>query len=141
MREQISRAKQMPRSETLQEHNRDQDKSPVTDNELINYIDNIHFEKEDNFERYGFYFMNDEVKETKQGRKYIVFDYDQNEYGDIIEDRIYLDEEDMGKKLSLEDIIKRNFIKNFKNIDIKMKLIQPKIYNDISKFYLTINPL
>ena len=113
----------------------------MTDNELINYIDNIHFEKEDNFERYGFDFMNNEVRETKHGRKYIVFDYDQNEYGDIIEDRIYLDEEDMGKKLSLEDIIKRNFIKNFKNIDIKMKLIQPKIYNDISKFYLTINPL
>ena len=29
MREQISRAKQIPRSETLQEHNRDKDKSPV----------------------------------------------------------------------------------------------------------------
>ena len=29
VREQISRAKQIPRSETLQEHNRDKDKSPV----------------------------------------------------------------------------------------------------------------
>ena len=114
----------------------------MTDNELINYIDNIHFEKEDNLKRYGFDFMNDEVKETKHGRKYIVFDYDQNEYGDIIELRLYLDEEDMGeKKKSLEDMIKRNIIRKIKNIDTKMKLIKSEIYNDIRNFYLTINPL
>ena len=64
------------------------------------------------------------------------------EYGFDFEYKIYLDEEDMGeKKLTLEDITKRRLIKSIRNVDTKMKLIKPEIYNDIRNFYLTINSL
>ena len=84
----------------------------MTDNELRNYIGNIYFEEEDNYERYGLEFMNNEVEETEDGRKYVIYDYDydMNKYGDIVKvnSYIYLDEEDMGeKKLTLEDMVKR----------------------------------
>ena len=123
--------------------NKEKYKMKMTDNELRNYIDNNYFEETDNYERYGLEFMNNEVEETEDGRKYVIYDYDydMNEYGDEfkVNSFIYLDEEDKGKKkLTLEDSTKRSIIRKIKNIDTKMKLIQPEIYNDTRKFYLTI---
>ena len=94
------------------QENKEKYKLNMTDNELRNYIDNNYFEETDNYERYGLEFMNKEVEETEDGRKYVIYDYDydMNKYGDIVKvnSYIYLDEEDMGeKKLTLEDMVKR----------------------------------
>ena len=54
----------------------------------------------------------------------------------------YLDEHYKGKKtINMEELTKRRITKSVKNLDIKMKLLQPHIYGNIRRLYLTIQPI
>ena len=40
--------------------------------------------------------------------------------------------------MNLQDITKRSIIKNIKRIDKKMKLLEPRVYDNIREFYLSV---
>ena len=108
----------------------------MTDQDLINYFDNIYFELKDNYERYDIEDLyNSDIKEDQKG-KYHVFDTDMLPNGAEVEIREYLEEKP--KEINLEDITKRRIIRSVKNIGTKIKLLNPKVYNNIRAFYLTV---
>lgn len=79
--------------------------------ELRDYIDNLYFELKDNYERYGIEELcNSDIKEDVGGKFVII-----NEDGEYFY-KEYLEEQSQ-KPMSLEDIAKRNIIKNTYNID------------------------
>ena len=51
--------------------------------------------------------------------------------------KIYFKDEPQ-KPMSLQDIAKRSIIKNVKNLETKMKLLEPRVYNNIREFYLSV---
>ena len=55
--------------------------------------------------------------------------------------RMYLEDllmDNETSQINLEDITKLSIIKNIKQIDKKMKLFDPKIYNNTRTFFLTV---
>ena len=53
--------------------------------------------------------------------------------------KYYLDEHYKGKaELNLEEITQRKIIKSIKDLDTRMKLLEPEIYISLRNFYLTI---
>ena len=66
-----------------------------------------------------------------------VLDPNHMPYGQFF--RYCLDDIDEGpKNIGLEEMTKRRIIKSVKNLRIKMKLLEPQIYNNMRRFYLTI---
>ena len=105
----------------------------MNDKELRDYIDNCFFELQDNYEKYGIEDLyNFQIEEDEEG-KYI------NVYDDFYDCEVkdYLEEKPKNP-MSLQDKAKRIIIKKTKNLEKKMKLIDPKIYNNLRDFYLTV---
>ena len=104
----------------------------MDDKELRDFIDNCYFELHDNYERYGIEDLyNFQIKEDEEG-KYIVFDVDGEYFY-----KEYLKEQPE-KLMSLQEIAKRNIIKKTSNLEKKMKLLEPRVYNNVRDFYLTV---
>ena len=113
----------------------------LTDEELREYIDNEYFEEIDNLERYGDPTINevdeDLVFEDKRG-KYIVRASPDFE----MPSKHYLKEGfEKSSPLKLEEILKRTIIKDINSLNVKMKLLEPNIYNNITRFYLEAKKL
>ena len=101
----------------------------MNNKELRDYIDNCFFELQDNYEKYGIEDLyNFQIEEDEEG-KYIVIDEDGEYFY-----KEYLKEQTK-KPMSLQDIAKRNIIKKTSNLKKKMKLLEPRVYNNVRVFY------
>jgi len=75
-----------------------------------------------------------ELEKDSQGKKYFIMDHDMLPNGGEVEIREYLVKR---SEINLEEITKIKLVKNVKNIGIKMKLLNPIIYNNVRAFYLS----
>ena len=76
-----------------------------------------------------------ELKKDSQGKKYFIMDYDMLPNGEEVEIREYLK---INPNINLENISKNKIIRSVKNIATKVKLLNPKVYNNARAFYLTV---
>ena len=78
-----------------------------------------------------------------EGGKYIIIDEDGVFLDNVILDcgdnlfKEYLKDEPQ-KPITLQDITKRNIIKNTWETKEKMKLLKPRVYDNVRSFYLTV---
>ena len=106
-----------------------------TDKDLNNRI-NLYLELSDNYEIDDIEdLFNFEIREDIKG-KYFLIDIDMLPNGAEVEIREYLEEKP--KEINLEDLIKRKIIRSVKNIGTKVKLLDPKVYNNTREFNFTL---
>ena len=103
----------------------------MNDKELIDFIDNCFFELRDNYKRYGIENLyNFQIEEDEEGKYILVDENGEYIYKEYLKVKPY-------NPMSLQDITKRNLIKKTSNLEKKMKLLEPRVYNNLREFYLT----
>ena len=103
---------------------------------ILDFYINLYLELSDNYEIDDTeYLFNFEIREDEKG-KYFLIDTDMLPNGGEVEIKEYLEEKP--KEINLEDITKHKIIRSVKHIPTKIKLLDPKVYNNIRAFYLTV---